>query len=70
MADASDSKSDIGNNVWVQVPFPAVERMKSRSRDLLFFVLVAEKSLEPKVQGFLTPFPAIEGVLGSPKAWL
>ena len=23
MADASDSKSDVGNNVWVQVPPPA-----------------------------------------------
>ena len=24
MADASDSKSDAGNSVWVQVPSPAV----------------------------------------------
>ena len=23
MADASDSKSDVGNHVWVQVPSPA-----------------------------------------------
>ena len=25
MADASDSKSDVGDHVWVQVPSPAVE---------------------------------------------
>ena len=24
MADASDSKSDAGNSMWVQVPFPAL----------------------------------------------
>ena len=36
MADASDSKSDAGNSVWVQVPSPALER--SRSDDLLFFM--------------------------------
>ena len=29
MADASDSKSDAGNSVWVQVPSPAL-RKKSR----------------------------------------
>ena len=26
MADASDSKSDAGNSVWVQVPSPASEK--------------------------------------------
>ena len=25
MADASDSKSDVGDYVWVQVPSPAIE---------------------------------------------
>lgn len=25
MADASDSKSDAGNSVWVQVPSPALQ---------------------------------------------
>lgn len=25
MADASDSKSDAGNSVWVQVPSPALD---------------------------------------------
>ena len=27
MADASDSKSDAGNSVWVQVPSPALEHL-------------------------------------------
>lgn len=27
MADASDSKSDVGDYVWVQVPSPAVLRI-------------------------------------------
>ena len=26
MADASDSKSDVGDYVWVQVPSPALEK--------------------------------------------
>ncbi len=26
MADASDSKSDAGDSVWVQVPSPAVDK--------------------------------------------
>ena len=26
MADASDSKSDAGNSVWVQVPSPALRK--------------------------------------------
>ena len=28
MADASDSKSDVGNHVWVQVPSPAFFKQK------------------------------------------
>lgn len=27
MADASDSKSDVGDYVWVQVPSPAVDKI-------------------------------------------
>lgn len=27
MADASDSKSDAGNSVWVQVPSPAFDNI-------------------------------------------
>ena len=26
MADASDSKSDVGDHVWVQVPSPALKK--------------------------------------------
>ena len=29
MADASDSKSDVGDYVWVQVPSPAIQKGKS-----------------------------------------
>ena len=35
MADASDSKSDAGNSVWVQVPSPAV-RGSYRNDNFLF----------------------------------
>ena len=34
MADASDSKSDVGDYVWVQVPSPALE-VKSRKSEIL-----------------------------------
>jgi hypothetical protein len=43
MADASDSKSDAGNSVWVQVPSPALTQ---KSRKHAIFI---EKS---KVYGF------------------
>ena len=43
MADASDSKSDAGNSVWVQVPSPALTQ---KSRNHAIFI---EKS---KVYGF------------------
>ncbi len=33
MADASDSKSDVGDYVWVQVPSPALK--SDRSQDTL-----------------------------------
>ena len=43
MADASDSKSDEGDLVWVQVPSPALVLKKVRSLDfsriLAFFVV-------------------------------
>ena len=42
MADASDSKSDAGNSVWVQVPSPALmHQMKSLENNCLkvFFLL-------------------------------
>ena len=29
MADASDSKSDVGDYVWVQVPSPAVNNLNA-----------------------------------------
>ncbi len=38
MADASDSKSDAGNSVWVQVPSPALlKKGKSYLIRLPFF---------------------------------
>lgn len=39
MADASDSKSDVGDYVWVQVPSPAVNGVKLgiRVQGLRFF---------------------------------
>ena len=30
MADASDSKSDVGDYVWVQVPSPALKKQMIR----------------------------------------
>ena len=53
MADASDSKSDAGNSVWVQVPSPAVVKEKDRSKMAYLFLLYGEESLETKVQGLL-----------------
>ena len=32
MADASDSKSDVGDNVWVQVPPPAPKERNAITR--------------------------------------
>ena len=40
MADASDSKSDAGNSVWVQVPSPALVKRKSYFIRLPFFIPV------------------------------
>ena len=36
MADASDSKSDAGNGVWVQVPSPAVKDRRLMSAVFLY----------------------------------
>ncbi len=36
MADASDSKSDVGDYVWVQVPSPASEGAKQNTGGLGF----------------------------------
>ncbi len=37
MADASDSKSDAGNSVWVQVPSPASDLMNFRVYKVFFY---------------------------------
>ena len=50
MADASDSKSDAGNSVWVQVPSPALVT-KEQTKCLLFFALYAEHF--PRVLRFI-----------------
>ncbi len=39
MADASDSKSDVGDYVWVQVPSPACKTKRYASFLHIFFVL-------------------------------
>ena len=53
MADDADSKSVVGNHVWVQVPPPAVKN-KSRTKVLLLFFcgagplkLLGQRSLHP-----------------------
>ena len=42
MADASDSKSDVGDYMWVQVPPPAPNKNKTnlgeKSKFVLFFI--------------------------------
>ncbi len=44
MADASDSKSDGGDLVWVQVPSPASRKKRGSSAELPFFLLLPNKS--------------------------
>ena len=39
MADASDSKSDVGDYVWVQVPSPALKKQMIRGIICFFFYL-------------------------------
>ena len=38
MADASDSKSDAGNSVWVQVPSPALVTEKTLDFQGFFYL--------------------------------
>ncbi len=52
MADASDSKSDVGDYVWVQVPSPAVKIM-TQTYIVWVIIFYAEESLDPKAQGLL-----------------
>ena len=50
MADASDSKSDEGDLVWVQVPSPA-GNASGGDRTSTPFCVRSRASLEPRVQG-------------------
>ncbi len=45
MADASDSKSDVGDYVWVQVPSPAwiIYRQIIEDSDLAIFCIIKEE---------------------------
>ena len=45
MADASDSKSDAGNSVWVQVPSPAF-CIESRLFNLLFLFSIFQMAIQ------------------------
>ena len=47
MADASDSKSDEGDLVWVQVPSPAYRKKKVGQKRPTFFLSKAERALNP-----------------------
>ena len=53
MADASDSKSDVGDYVWVQVPSPAGKIRMTRLYNLVILIYMSRRTLEPKVQGLL-----------------
>ena len=46
MADASDSKSDAGNSVWVQVPSPASIKDGVNGRFTPSFIDAKKKGLE------------------------
>ena len=64
MADDADSKSVVGNHVWVQVPLPALVKKESISKYALFSFLLADIISEYKkvsrtslwCEAFLTPF--------------
>ncbi len=47
MADASDSKSDVGDNVWVRVPPSAPNKNKTNLDEKSKFVLFFYKRLFP-----------------------
>ena len=63
MADASDSKSDEGDLVWVQVPSPACRKKKGSSAELPFFLSKAERDLSP---GFKVYAPLRSAQSGCP----
>ena len=46
MADEADSKSVVGNHVWVQVPLPALVKKGSRDHAILFLTSVFLSSTE------------------------
>ena len=46
MADASDSKSDVGDYVWVQVPSPALESTKFILRTLFMLSTTSQTNTE------------------------
>lgn len=51
MADASDSKSDEGNFVWVQVPSPAFYEEEHRRIYVSFFV--RRKAFTPIIKSII-----------------
>lgn len=46
MADASDSKSDVGDYVWVQVPSPALKGAKQNTSGSGFAPFCATKDVK------------------------
>ena len=69
MADASDSKSDVGDNVWVQVPPPAPKKTEALQPASVFcfsyiqvFVFVAE-DISLRVANYTTTMKASVFVL-------
>ena len=58
MADASDSKSDVGDYVWVQVPSPAVSNRKLVDSGFLFlFDIFPSTNLRNCTLGFCSSIP-------------
>ncbi len=53
MADASDSKSDEGDLVWVQVPSPASRKPQTEMSGA--FLIHLEEPLEPMFNAVYTP---------------
>ena len=62
MADASDSKSDEGDLVWVQVPSPASRKKKVGRDDLPFFLFMQEMDVRIKI---FARFFAFKGMVGA-----
>ena len=62
MADASDSKSDVGDYVWVQVPSPAFFMHKKRLRSIfssVFFHIKIQISYKYQVHQRLQNSPLV-----------